>query len=45
MDENTAPLGASSQGVGRARRQRVLAESIKYRRNLSISSITIGGPP
>jgi len=29
MDENTAPPGASLQGVGQGRRQRILAESIK----------------
>jgi len=29
MDEHTAPLGVSSQGVGQGSRQRVLAESIK----------------
>ena len=33
MEENTSPPRASSQGVGRDRRQRVLVESIKYRRN------------
>jgi hypothetical protein len=34
----TPPPGASSQGVGQGRRQRVLAESIKQRRKLFIST-------
>jgi hypothetical protein len=41
MEEHTPTPGASSQGVGRGRRQRVLSESIKYRRNNFFFSLCV----
>jgi hypothetical protein len=39
--KHTPPQGAFAEGVGQGRRQRVLAESINYRRKLFISTASV----